>query len=76
MKKIVIDKETLYQLYIVEQKSLTEISEILNLNRRTVTINIEDYGFKDSIKHNIYWKRYRRSRYKCSTWRYKFISYT
>lgn len=52
MKKIVIDKETLYQLYVVEQKSLTEISEILNLNRRTVTINIEDYGFKDSIKHN------------------------
>ncbi len=52
MKKIIIDKETLYQLYVVEQKSLTEISEILNLNRRTVTINIEDYGFKDSIKHN------------------------
>ena len=52
MKKIVIDKEILYQLYVVEQKSLTEISEILNLNRRTVTINIEDYGFKDSIKHN------------------------
>ena len=52
MKKKVIDKEILYQLYVVEQKSLTEISEILNLNRRTVTINIEDYGFKDSIKQN------------------------
>ena len=36
MKKIVIYKETLYQLYVVEQKSLTEISEILNLNRSTV----------------------------------------
>ena len=52
MKKIVIDKEILYQLYVLEQKSLTEISEILNLNRRTVTINIEDYGFKDTVKHN------------------------
>src|SRR5574344_497908 len=52
MKKIIIDKETLYQLYIVEQKSLTEISEILKLNRRTITINIENYGFKDLTKHN------------------------
>ena len=41
MKKIVIDKEILYQLYIVERKSLTEISEILKLSRRTVTINID-----------------------------------
>ena len=52
MKKIIIDKEILYQLYVVEQKSLAEISEILKLNRRTVTINIENYGFKDSVKHN------------------------
>ena len=52
MKKIIIDKEILYQLYVVEQKSLAEISEILKLNRRTVTINIENYGFEDSVKHN------------------------
>ena len=33
MKKIIIDKEILYQLYVVEQKSLIEISEIVILGQ-------------------------------------------
>lgn len=50
--KITIDKDKLYEMYIVEQKSLNEISEMLQLNRRTVTINLIGYGFKEDKKHN------------------------
>ena len=39
-------------MYIVEQKSMSEISEILKLNRRTVTMNLIEYGLKEDTKHN------------------------
>ena len=50
--KKIIDKNLLYKLYITEQKSMIEISELLKLNRKTIDNNLIEYGFKENIKHN------------------------
>lgn len=46
MKKIIIDKEKFYQLYIIENKSLEEVSKIMRISTRKL------YAFKK--EQNIY----------------------
>lgn len=55
MNKIEIDRDLLYKYYIEENKSLEEISIIMNASKRTIQRKATQYGFKKStemIKEN------------------------
>ena len=43
--KIILDKDELYQLYIVDNLSMPKISNLLNISEKVVFNNITDYGF-------------------------------
>lgn len=52
MKKVIIDKNELYKLYIEENKSILDVSKILGISRKVVLNRLKEYNFKkdkDSI---------------------------
>lgn len=42
MRKIYIDKELLYKLYVIEQKTVEEISKKLNINHQVISRNLKE----------------------------------
>ena len=49
MKKIKIDKNSLYDLYIIENKTVYEIAEILNCGIATVNRLLKKFEIKKDI---------------------------
>ena len=49
MKKIKIDKNSLYDLYIIENKTVYEIAETLNCGIATVNRLLKKFGIKKML---------------------------
>ena len=45
MKKVIVDKNKLYELYIKENKNINETAELIGLSYRTVQRAIKEFGF-------------------------------
>lgn len=58
MKRIIVDKEEFYKLYIVENKSLDEVSNIMNIStRRLYAFKKENDIYKDSEQKSLLRKK-------------------
>lgn len=45
MKKVIVDKNELYKLYIEDNLSITEVSNIMNISYRTIQRAIKEFGY-------------------------------
>lgn len=50
-KKIIFDYDEIYQLYVIEKKSIAKTAKILNVDRLTMSKYINNSGMKEDIQH-------------------------
>lgn len=64
-KKIIINRDELYHLYVEQQHSIPELSVLLNIPKATIYNNIKRYDFKRrSVKESVNNKRIQNKRNK------------
>lgn len=64
MKKVIVDKNKLYELYIKENKNINETAELIGLSYRTVQRAIKEFGFnKDRNQIQEQRKEYLKEKY-------------
>ena len=49
MKKVNIDKDLLYDQYIIQNKNIEEIAEELGVGRKPVMRSLKEFGIKKDI---------------------------